>query len=188
LGRLDNGLWDLNLTGDNVVDLSPLRGMPIERLGLWKTKVTDLSAISGMPIKYLQLSHTPIADLGPLRGMPLEEVRLFRTQVNDLSPLQGMPLERLDLGYTKVADISALRGMPLTEAKFSNCTALTDLSPLKDCKELQTITLPPNAKNFEFLRAFPKLERLSFTEDSSNSYRPDKTAAEFWREYDAKNE
>jgi hypothetical protein len=139
-----------------------------------------------MPIKTLQLSHTSVADLEPLRGLPLKEARLFRTQVSDLSPLASMPLERLDLGYTQVADISVLRGMPLIEAKFSNCTSLTDVSPLAENKELQTVTLPPNAKNIEFFRAFPKLERLSFTEDSSNRYRPDKTAAEFWQEYDAK--
>jgi serine/threonine protein kinase/Leucine-rich repeat (LRR) protein len=174
--RLDSGLWDLNLTGADVSNLGMLRGMPIERLSLWKTQVTDLSALEGMPLKYLELSHTPIADLGPLRDMPLKNLRLFRTQVSDLSPLQGLSLERLDLSYTNVTDISVLHGMPLIEASLSHCAALTDVSPLADCKELQIVTLPPNAKNFEFLRAFPQLKRLSFEED--------KTPAEFWREYD----
>ncbi len=44
----------------------------------------------------------------------------------------------------------------------------------------------PNAKSFEFLRSFLKLERLSFVENQT-SYEPDKTATEFWREYDEKN-
>ena len=65
-------------------------------------------------------------------------------------------------------------------------TAVTDLSPLAEVKTLTTLTLPPNAKRFEFLRAFPKLERLSFKKDANNSYRVDKTVAEFWKEYDAK--
>jgi serine/threonine protein kinase/Leucine-rich repeat (LRR) protein len=188
LRRLDNGRWELDLAGDNTVDLTPLRGLPIERLGLSKTNVADLSALRGMPLEYLQLSHTTAADLEPLRGMPLKEVRLFRTKASDLSPLEGMPLERVDFGHTTVADISALRGMPLVEAKFSNCTSLTDVSPLAESMNLQTVTLPPNAKNFEFLRDFPKLQRLSFTEDPKNGYRPDKTAAEFWQEQDAKKE
>jgi hypothetical protein len=97
-----------------------------------------------------------------------------------------MSLERLDLGYTNVSNITALRGMPLTEAKFSSCTMLSDITPLADCKNLQIVTLPPNAKDIEFLRTMPKLERLSFAEDASNGYRPNKTAAEFWKEYDAK--
>ena len=45
---------------------------------------------------------------------------------------------------------------------------------------------PTNAQDVEFLRAFPKLERLSFNPDPKMSYLPDKTAAEFWKEYDAK--
>lgn len=174
--RLDNGFWDLDLTGADVSNLGKLQGMPIERLGLWKTQITDLSALKGMPLKYLELSHTPIADLGPLRDMPLKNLRLFHTQVSDLSPLQGMSLERIDVSYTKVSDISVLRGMPLIEASLSHCAALTDVSPLADSKELQIVHLPPNAKDFEFLRAFTNLRRLSFAED--------KAPAAFWREYD----
>jgi short-subunit dehydrogenase len=50
---------------------------------------------------------------------------------------------------------------------------------------LTDLTLPRTAKNIEFLRALPKLERLSFKEDPNNGFRPDKTVAEFWREFDA---
>jgi Leucine-rich repeat (LRR) protein len=186
LRRLNNGRWSLDFGGADISDLNPLQGTPIEILGLGNTKVTDLAALRGMPIRSLQLWGTPIVDLEPLRGTPLTDLNLARTQVSDLSPLEGMPLLRLNLAYTKVADISMLRGMPLIEARFSNCTSLTDVSPLADCKELQAVTLPPNAKDFEFLRAFPKLQRLSFAEDANNGYRPDKTTAEFWQEYDAK--
>jgi len=175
--RLNGGRWDLDLTGADVSNLGQFRGMPIERMGLFKTHVTDLSILDGMPLKYLELSHTPTADLTPLRGMPLENLRLFRTRVSDLSPLQGMRLERLDLSYTQVTDISVLRDMPLIEAAFNGCPALTDVSPLANCKDLRIVTLPPNAKDFEFLRAFTKLERLSFGEN--------KSPAAFWREYDS---
>jgi len=57
---------------------------------------------------------------------------------------------------------SVLRQMPLTTVKLNGCTGITDLSPLADREELRIVTLPPNAKNFEFLRAFPKLERIGF--------------------------
>ncbi|MFO0906683.1 MAG: protein kinase [Pirellulales bacterium] len=177
LRRLDNGMWDVDLSDSGVADLSPLRGMPIERLNLFRTVVTDLTPISELPLTFLELSHTPIADLGPLRGMPLKNLRLYRTQVSDLSPLQGMSLEQLDLSYTKVTDISVLRGMPLIEAKFMGSPALTDISPLADCKDLQIVTLPPKAKNFDFLRGVTKLRRLGFGEDT--------TAAEFWQGYDS---
>jgi Leucine-rich repeat (LRR) protein len=64
------------------------------------------------------------------------------------------------------------------------CSQLSDLSPLAEAKALKSLTLPPNAKDFEFLRAFPHLERLGFAETNSLPRNPDKTAAEFWKEYD----
>jgi len=95
-----------------------------------------------------------------------------------------MPLESLTVSGTKVTDLSVLRGMPLTDLRLHACAELTDLSPLADCKELKGVTLPPKAKDYEFLRTFPKLERIGFTDDPNNKWRPDKTAAEFWQDYD----
>jgi hypothetical protein len=104
------------------------------------------------------------------------------TKVEDLRPLEGMKLEGLAMGDTNVSDISVLRGMPLTSLRFWHCAQLTDLSPIAETKKLTTISLPPNAKDFEFLRAFPKLKRISYEESTYNV--PDKTVAEFWNEYD----
>ncbi|HUQ69696.1 MAG TPA: hypothetical protein VM165_09245, partial [Planctomycetaceae bacterium] len=70
--------------------------------------------------------------------------------------------------------------------RLMGCKEITDLSPLEDCKELQNIQLPPNATNIEFLRAFPKLTRIGFRSDPKTTWLADKTAAEFWQEYDAK--
>jgi tetratricopeptide (TPR) repeat protein len=73
--------------------------------------------------------------------------------------------------------------MPLTTLKLHDCTALTDLSPLLDCKGLVDLTVPPNAHEIEILRSLPRLERISLKEDSKLNWRPDKTAAEFWSSY-----
>ena len=117
-----------------------------------------------MPLEMLTLTDTKVADITVLRGMPIKDLQLSNTKVADLSPLQGMPLDRLRLGGTPV----------------------TDLSPLAEAKGLTTLTLPPNANNIGFLRAFPKLERLGFKDSAGNGYLPDTTAAEFWKEYDAR--
>jgi serine/threonine protein kinase/Leucine-rich repeat (LRR) protein len=164
--QLTDGTWELNLS---------------------RTKLDDLTILKGLPISILNVGETAVSDLMPLRGMPMNDLKIFRTKVTDLSPLQGMPIRQLHLGVTKVTDISALRGMPLTYLKLHDCPSLTDISPITDAKELTALTLPPKPQDVEFLRSFPKLERLSFKEDSSaNNYRPDKTAPEFWQEYDAK--
>ena len=57
---------------------------------------------------------------------------------------------------------------------------------IEEAKGLTNLTLPRNALDFEFLRALPKLERLGFKEDQANGFLPSQTAAEFWKEYDAR--
>ena len=175
----------LDLAETKVTDLSPLQGMPLERLNAYMTKVSDLAALRGMPIKFLYLGATGVTNLEPLRGMPLRILELFGTTITNLGPLRGMALENLWLGYYS-GDLSALRGMPLEQLKLHDCAAQTDFSPLASARELASLTLPVGAKNIEFLRAFPKLERIAFEEDWKNGGRPSKTAEEFWREYDAK--
>jgi serine/threonine protein kinase len=152
-------------------------------VGLDRAGIRDLTLLHGAPISVLSLGGNEITDLSPLRGMPLKQLVLWGTKVTDLSPLKGMQLELLWLDGTEVKDLSPLRGMPLTTLKLHACANVTDLSPIAGAKELTRLILPPNAKDIEFLRKFPKLRLISFDEDQS-SYRPDKTAAEFWKEYD----
>ena len=164
LQQLPDGTWDLDLEGQ---------------------PISDLRILGGMPISSLHLGETAIFDLAPLRGMALKQLYLYNTKVTDLSPLKGMPLEVLNLSGTEVSDLSVLRGMPLISLRLSACPRLTDLSPLAGDTTLQQTTLPEHAKNFDFLRDFPKLARLSYTENTS-SWQPDKKATEFWQAYDAR--
>jgi Leucine-rich repeat (LRR) protein len=163
--RLTDGTWDVSLD---------------------RTGITDLTILRGAPISVLSLGGNGITDLSSLRGMPLKELVLWNTKVADLSPLQGMRIEMLWLDATPVSDLSPLHGMPLTKLKLKSCSQLTDLSPLADAKELIQLVLPPNAREIEFLRNLSKLKLLSFEEDPARNWQPDKTAAEFWNEYDAK--
>jgi Leucine-rich repeat (LRR) protein/tetratricopeptide (TPR) repeat protein len=167
LTRFDDGTWLVKLDDSGISDVSILRNAPISEL--W-------------------LMNDPVSDLSPLRGMPLRKLGLYHTKVTDLTPLRGMRLEVLNLVDTKVTDISVLRGMPLTNLRLHNCGRLSDVSPLAEARGLVTLTLPAGAKEIEFLRGFGKLERISYFEESKGAYRPTKTAAEFWKEYDAKRE
>jgi eukaryotic-like serine/threonine-protein kinase len=167
----------------NLLQLLPDRTWQVN---LDNSAIHDLTILSNAPISRLSISHTAVADLKPLRGMALKQLWLFDTQVTDLSPLQGMPIDTLNLGGTKVSDISALRGMPLVELSFLTCTEPIDFAPLAGVTTLKLVTLPTQARNFDFLRALTRLERISYGQDADNGYRPDKTAAEFWEEYDAK--
>ena len=127
------------------------------------------------------------SDLSVLQlAPPVSKLDLSSTAVTDLKPLAKLPLQQLRLNSTTVTNLAPLRGMPLTMLGLAGCTKITDLSPLVDCRKLTALTLPPNAKDIEFLRNLSQLKRLSYEPDPIDSYRPDKTTAEFWKEYDAK--
>jgi hypothetical protein len=146
--------------------------------------VTDISMLRGAPLSRLTLMHTSVSDLTPLRGMSLRWLRLAGTKVSDLSPLQGMPLESLQISGTPVTDISPLRGMPLKMLNMTSCGGITNLEPIRGINTFQTIILPPNAKDFGFLRNEPQLTRISFKYDHAVGG-PAQTAAEFWAQQDS---
>jgi Leucine-rich repeat (LRR) protein len=182
----DGNAWMTRLR-DSGIKLSALK--PLEDgtcdVNFEGSTIQDLTALRGAPITILRLGGTPVSDLSPLRGMNLKKLYLEDTMVTDLSPLQGLLLDSLKVSGTRVADLSPLRGMPLQHLRLHQCPDIADLSPLKDITTLQKLTLPAQAKDFEFLRAFPELERLSFTEDPK-ALVPDRTAEKFWEEYDAR--
>jgi hypothetical protein len=157
--------WALNLDNQPVSDLSILKGGNISQLSLIRTPVTDLSPLAGMKLTALSISGTKVADLWPIKAMSLQKLSISGTLVSDLKPLTGMPLNQLYM---------------------ANCKQITDISPLAGMGDtLENLTLPPNAKNIEFLRKFPKLKRISFKYDTT-AKAPSQTADEFWAEYDSK--
>jgi serine/threonine protein kinase/Leucine-rich repeat (LRR) protein len=187
LNRLPDRTWEVDLDNTAISDLSILAGAPISKFRLQKTGVTDLAPLRGMPLRELNIHGTKVADLSPLRGMQLQSLILGETPVTNLSPLHGMPLTKLHMSGIQVADISALRGMPLVEVRMPWCPQITDLTPLAQASLLEFITLPPNAKDIEFLRHRTTLRRISYTENfngNSKTHQPDTTASQFWKEYD----
>ena len=61
---------------------------------------------------------------------------------------------------------------------------MADVSPLVQFPSLRMLCIPKNAKNIDALRKLPQLTRLGYN-FSIEKETPDKTAADFWEEYDA---
>jgi Leucine-rich repeat (LRR) protein len=160
--RLKDGSWELILDNQPIADLSMLKGARITRLSI---------------------AHPPVTDLSPLRGMKLTFLRISGTKVSDLSPIQGMPITNLTISGSNVRDLTPLVGMPLRALNMPDCKQIADLSPLAEMTTLESVILPPGAKNIEFLRKLPNLARLGYKFDGSS---PNQTAEEFWAEYDRK--
>jgi serine/threonine protein kinase/Leucine-rich repeat (LRR) protein len=133
---------DLTLSGMGytITDLTLLKELRLEKLTCRDLRtLVDLAPLKGMPLKHLDLLGTAVADVAPLRGMPLE-VLVLPKQIKDLAVLQGMPLTRLECTESIVSDLSPLRGMPL-ETFWCKETNVADLSPLYDCKSLKELNV-----------------------------------------------
>ena len=84
----------------NVSDLTPLRGMKLERLMLWCWSGSDLTPLKGMPLKWLNCGgRGQRLDLTPLVGAPLGSLCINFTQVSDLAPLRSAGSECIADGY-----------------------------------------------------------------------------------------
>ncbi|HEV7406382.1 MAG TPA: serine/threonine-protein kinase [Chthoniobacteraceae bacterium] len=145
---------------------------------------SDISELRGVAVTSFSAQGPALRDLAPLRGAPLTYLWLHGTPVSDLTALAGAPITDLTVVNSRVTDISALRGLPLRAVRLDS-TPIGDLAPLADIPTLELVTFPRGAKNIETLK---RLTRLSFISERFNDtgVRPAQTAAEFWKEFDAK--
>jgi hypothetical protein len=102
-----------------------------------------------------------------------------------MNPNREEALFGLALEEPAVADLSPLRGLALTDLRITGCTNITNLEPIAGIKTLRMLILPPHGANIELLRGMTNLTRIGFKYDSA-AKGPDKTAAEFWADYDTK--
>ncbi len=75
--------------------------------------------------------------------------------------------------------------MPIEEVTLQD-GLVNDLGPLLQCRTLKWIVLPRGVREIEPLRPPPALTELSYDEAVGKGGPPSMTAAEFWKEYDAK--
>jgi len=134
-------LKSFHLAGSQIDDISALKGMPLERLGINvygdmytpKCKVSDLSPLQGMKLKQLHIDGCEVRSLGPLQGMPLEHLSMRDVSlVSDLSPLRNVTtLKYLHIAGTGVRSLDDLSMLKLDELRFGK-TKVASLEPLKD--------------------------------------------------------
>jgi serine/threonine protein kinase len=180
LGLKGLALQTLSLGHTQVRDLSPLVGMPLRVLSLDGTPVENLAPLHDLPLEVLRMAGCHgVKDLSPLQGMKLEQLTLnLCHQVKDLSPLRGMPLQMLSISRTGVSDLIPLTESPLRELNLEGCNNLTDLHPLMTIATLESVVIPLQCKDVEFLRRHPGIKRLSYKKMTQ-------TTEDFWKEFDA---
>ncbi|WP_404445708.1 LPXTG cell wall anchor domain-containing protein [Sutcliffiella horikoshii] len=103
-------LFDLDVSGNEIKDLSPLKGMEsLYSLNLSDNLITDIGALKDLYISHLDLSVNPISDISDLSGLPdLEMLYLHHTEIIDISVL-------LELEYLWEVTLFGLEGLTFEE-------------------------------------------------------------------------
>lgn len=140
------GLTGINVTNNDVSDLTPLAGL---------TALTQLNVAGNVDID----SVAPLAGLTNLqgfRGTGLENV----TDWDSISTLTA--LQEVALAGTGITDVSFLSGMTaLINLDLGSNTGLSDLSPLSGLDNLQWLVISnTGVTNFDAVGAIPSIEWL----------------------------
>ncbi|WP_407345517.1 leucine-rich repeat domain-containing protein [Pengzhenrongella phosphoraccumulans] len=127
-------LATLDLSSNEVSDLTPLTGMPkLGSLKLTHNLVTDLTPLAGLPVLTdLGLTDNAVSDVGPLAQVPtLRYLGLARNQIGDLGPLAGLTgLVELDVSENQVADVEALAALTQLDRLTLSGNTIVDPSVL----------------------------------------------------------
>lgn len=155
-------LRNFTLRFSRVSDLRPLVGMPLTNLVVYHCpNVKDISPLSGMPLQRLQLSATPVENLTPLYGMRLVDLIGVDASTN-LAPLAGMPFQHLSVNVLRVPDLKPLAGLPLRRLNLLGADYVKlDLSPLRECPQLEELEIAINATDWQVLLEIPSLKTVT---------------------------
>ncbi|MGC8636892.1 MAG: leucine-rich repeat domain-containing protein [Athalassotoga sp.] len=104
-------LATLDLVGNNISDISSLKGLKLKSLDLSYNHIKDISSLSTMTsLISLNLSHNEISDISPLAS--LTSLRILNLSSNDIKNIDSIGnltnLESLDLSSNHISDVTPI--------------------------------------------------------------------------------
>lgn len=137
LARLKN-LKQLDIVMQQITDISPLKGLPLERLNIAGNRITDLSAIENMhTLVELNIDYNPVSDILPLSTLYyLVSLDASDTLIEDVTALAGLYyLKFLYINDAHIKDVSALADLELVNCFLEN-NKIKDVSPHEGTENL----------------------------------------------------
>lgn len=125
-----DGTIGIDISNQNISDISALYLMPLSALNLENTEVRDLSPLSQCKLlNKLNINDTPVLDLSPLSNLNIEELFVNQTTISTLASLKNMKLKTLSICNTPISDISTIDSSVL-EKLYLNGSDVTNLVSL----------------------------------------------------------
>ncbi|RSU08482.1 hypothetical protein CBF30_04385 [Vagococcus entomophilus] len=127
-------LTTFGIEGGSVTDLTPIQGLNLTSLSLYKTQISNLSALAGMKnLSVLRASKNKINDISPLAGLPLLTGNLFfeldNNAIADFSVLEGR----------NTTNISKQNQVVTLAMQISTAEEIRVPNPLKDTSGLPIV-------------------------------------------------
>lgn len=157
-----HNLTVLNLEGNFVSDVSPLRGLTqLRKLNLTNNGITDLeqanfTALQNIPLRQLNLDYNAVVkqsgqrewltEIGVLRAFPLLEVlTLSENKIEDISGLASLThLKTLVLEDNRIEDLSALANLTRLQHLNLARNEVRSIAPLSGLTRLTELRLNDN--------------------------------------------
>lgn len=164
------GIYDLDLTGLGITDITPLSALTTLRtLYLGKNEITDLTPLSKLTrLTRLNINDNQIGDLSPLKNLtgltnlvagwnpadsvePLSELKeltaltIDSTRITDITPLTKLTgLTKLSIGKNRISDLSPLKNLTALTVLYADNIGADSVEPLSGLKELKELVLSYN--------------------------------------------
>jgi Leucine-rich repeat (LRR) protein/fibronectin type 3 domain-containing protein len=107
-------LATLDLVGNNITDLSPLKGLHLKSVNLSYNHISDLTPLATMTsLKMLNLSHNDIVDISPLANLVnLTVLDLSSNKITNIAAISNLKnLQFLDLSSNAIKDVTPIEGI-----------------------------------------------------------------------------
>lgn len=169
-------LQKIDLSTNEITSLKPLEKMVhLRELDIISNPVTDFSPLVKLKsLERLEISNAEITDITAIGQITsLKSLTLYSDGLKDISPLGNLVnMEKLRVSSDEITDICALNTLvKLKELDIDGCSKVSDISCLKDLKQLEklnitntavkTIDVVKNYKNLAFFNGNATMQDMS---------------------------
>jgi len=138
----------INLTGNQIVNLAPLAGLPrLQSLDLSKNRIKSITPLAtNTALQYLDLSFNQLKKLQPVAGLTnLATLLVSHNSLTDASPAFNLPkLHSLHFDGNRVSRLNGLANLRRLDLLSASGNRISNLEPLGGLTDLRLLIIEDN--------------------------------------------